>query len=82
LPPNRSIGLWSDAVSGVTELALDDRAHALCFTVRSRYEREYTLEGRSDDDQALVWTLDLSNADDRPKSVTAAKVPAWLQTGP
>ncbi|WP_157073559.1 hypothetical protein [Sphingomonas soli] len=77
--PKRSIGLWRDGGGGTVELILDPGAHAVAFTVRAHMEMEQTLDGRSDDKDAVVWRLDVKEPKDRPRSIAAAVAPpSWL----
>jgi hypothetical protein len=53
-----AIGLWKDLIKGWSVLELEPERHALMFTISSKFESEYTIDGRSDGETSSVFRMD------------------------
>jgi len=53
-----AIGLWKDLIKGWTVLELEQDMDALMFTVSSKFEKEFTIDGRSDNSSSSVFRMD------------------------
>lgn len=53
-----AVGLWKDMVKGWKVLNLEKDKNALMFTISSKFEKEYTLDGRSDEENSSVFKMD------------------------
>jgi len=78
-PASRVIALWKDLDVDRREIHLDRDALAVCITLNSRDQEEFTLDGRSDGSAAAVWTLGSLMQISR-KSLPG--VPAWVDQCP
>jgi hypothetical protein len=69
---SKCVALWRDPSGSTQELDLPAGSHALCVTLTSKNETEYTLDGRDDGGAASVWRLSGSIP------VKLAKAPSWV----
>jgi len=53
-----TVGLWKDMIRGSKELNLEKGNHALLFTISAKFIEEFTIDGRTDYNNASVFRID------------------------
>lgn len=78
-PASQVIALWKDLEIDRREIRLEPGSSGVCITLNVSEQEEFTLDGRSDDRSAPVWTLGSVRQIAR---TDIQNVPAWIDRCP